>query len=174
MNAKNLWIMSGIPGSGKTTYCKEKIKKDGAVRVSRDDIRFALIDDDEEYFSHEDEVFREFIKIINEHLANNDVTDIYVDATHLNEKSRNKVLDKLHLKNTNINVINFLIDCDLAIKRNNMREGRAVVPEHVIRNMLNGYKPARAGEKYHYQYIMDIKVEEDRFIVNGYLGTEGD
>ncbi len=165
--------MSGIPGSGKSTYCKDKIKENGSVRVSRDDIRFALIDDNEEYFSHENEVFREFIRIINEYLANDDVTDIYVDATHLNEKSRNKVLDRLHLKNANINVINFFIDCDLAIKRNNMREGLAVVPEHVIRNMFNGYQPARPGEKYSYQYIIDIKVEEDKFVVNGYLGTEG-
>ena len=50
-----LYVMSGMPGSGKTHYCKEH-KNDG-IHVSRDAIRFALLEDGDNYFAHENEVY---------------------------------------------------------------------------------------------------------------------
>lgn len=153
--------MCGIPGSGKSTWCSKALKKPGAVRVSRDAIRFALLEEGEDYFAHEGDVYREFITAINEAIWNDDVTDILVDATHLNENSRNRLLRNLDLKNVTLNAVNFLIDLDLAWERNNMREGRAVVPYSVIRNMLNSYSPAVKGEKYDYQNIVNLKVTKE-------------
>lgn len=161
MKQKNLWVLCGIPGSGKSTWCEKAVKKPGAVRVSRDVIRFAMLEDDEDYFAHEDDVFREFIRIINEHLWNDDVTDVFVDATHLNENSRNKLLRNIDLKNVSLNAINFIVDLDLAWQRNKLREGRSVVPFTVIRNMFNSYRPARKGEKYDYDKVIDIKVTKE-------------
>ena len=58
-----LYVMIGCPGSGKSTYAKKHFPH--ALYVSRDEIRFNLIAENEEYFSKEDEVFTEFINAIN-------------------------------------------------------------------------------------------------------------
>jgi hypothetical protein len=52
--------MCGIPGSGKSTYLKTRFIQPPVV-VSRDEIRFKMVREDEEYFSHEKEVYNEFI-----------------------------------------------------------------------------------------------------------------
>lgn len=84
--SKTLFLMCGPAGVGKTTWIKaHKSKQD--VRISRDDIRFKLLKDGEDYFSHEKEVFSIFIKTINKYIEDISFTgNIYVDATHLNEK----------------------------------------------------------------------------------------
>ena len=58
-----LYVLCGIPGSGKSHFCKNH--KDDAVHVSRDAIRFALLEDDDDYFAHEDEVYEIFWEKIN-------------------------------------------------------------------------------------------------------------
>ena len=53
MKRKKVWILSGVPGSGKTTWVKEQIAKRGGVHCSRDEVRFAMLKDGEDYFAHE-------------------------------------------------------------------------------------------------------------------------
>jgi predicted kinase len=65
----DLFLMSGIPGAGKSTFLKNRIKKDTSVVISRDVIRFSIVKPEEDYFSHEDEVLAIFWKQINEALA---------------------------------------------------------------------------------------------------------
>ena len=90
-----LYLMCGIPGSGKSTWIKQnKIESDAVI--SRDVVRFSLVKEHEEYFSKETEVFYTFVDQINEAIDKGTST-IFVDATHINENSRNKVLDLLHL-----------------------------------------------------------------------------
>lgn len=41
----DLFIMMGVPGSGKTTLAKKLVEdKPNTIRVSRDDIRFSLLE----------------------------------------------------------------------------------------------------------------------------------
>ena len=51
-----LYILSGCPASGKSTFGKKMSKITGIPIVSRDEIRFSLLKDDEDYFSHEEDV----------------------------------------------------------------------------------------------------------------------
>lgn len=45
-NKRKIIFLRGIQGSGKSTYCREKMKKDSSfVCISRDDIRFTLYGD---------------------------------------------------------------------------------------------------------------------------------
>ena len=142
MKRKKIWLLSGLPGSGKSTWARQKITENGGIWCSRDEVRFSIVKEDEEYFSHENEVFNTWIKQINEALENPEVEDVYIDATHLNDKSRNKVLNRL-TKNTDIEKITnvlFLTPLETCLERNKQRSGRAVVPEEVIRNMAKTFQ----------------------------------
>lgn len=142
MKQKKVWLLSGLPGSGKSTWARQKIVENGGVWCSRDEVRFSIVKEDEEYFSHEDEVFNTWIKQINKALENPEVEDVYIDATHLNDKSRNKVLNRL-TKNTDIEKITnvlFLTPLETCLERNKQRSGRAVVPEEVIKNMAKTFQ----------------------------------
>ena len=62
---KTLYIMCGAPASGKTWFAKNKLcNGPGWYYVSRDEVRFSLLKDGDEYFSREDEVFDLFISKI--------------------------------------------------------------------------------------------------------------
>lgn len=155
---KTLYLLSGLPGSGKSTWARqllESLEPETAAWVSRDMIRFAMIKNDEDYFSHEDEVFENFIKGINAFIKHPFIQAIIVDATHLNDKSRNKVLSHLEL-NPEVEVINAVFDVPLQVclQRNAGRTGRARVSDNVIKRMNytfsmpnNSYKTIIINEK---------------------------
>ena len=91
--------MSGLPGSGKSTWIQQQLSKKGGFWASRDAVRFSMVAEDEPYFERETEVFNEWIRQICEALNNPLIEDIYIDATHLNDKSRNKTLSRLPKEN---------------------------------------------------------------------------
>lgn len=163
MKQKNLWLMCGIPGSGKSTWIREEKHtfSGNSVTISRDEVRFEMLKDDEDYFAHENEVFDTFCSYIQEAINSDEIDNIFVDATHLNQSSRNKVLNRLDLTNVVINPINFMVPLDVCLKRNAQRTGRAYVPESAIKRMANSFRPARDGEKYEYNYIVDVVWKED-------------
>ena len=133
------YIMVGCPGSGKSTYAKKNFPN--ALYVSRDEIRFSLVKENEEYFSKENEVFTDFINTINLGLAAGD--DVIADATHLNSKSRMKLLGSVDLDKTKTEVIAIVMQTplELCIKRNELRKGtRSYVPINVIKNMYKFFK----------------------------------
>ena len=84
-----LYIVMGTPGSGKSTWIQNHLDEH-SVWVSRDDVRFSMVAEDEEYFSKEKQVFKEYTRRINNALENG--YDVFADATHLNKASRNKLL----------------------------------------------------------------------------------
>lgn len=140
-----LIIMSGCPGSGKSTFAKEYFPN--AKYVSRDAIRFGIVREDEEYFSKEDEVFRRFIEEINEGMRES--VDVVADATHLNEKSRAKLLYNLKLNKDKYKVTVVYLKTSLAtcIERNENRKGtRAYVPKDIIKRMYFSCKAPNLEE----------------------------
>ena len=141
MKSKRVWLMSGLPGSGKSTWAKHQIAEKGGVWCSRDAVRFSMVREDEPYFERENEVFNAWISQICEALSNPIAEDIYVDATHLNDRSREKTLSRLPKENINkITNVVFLVPIEICLERNALRSGREVVPEDVIRNMKKTFK----------------------------------
>lgn len=137
LKKSRLWLMIGVPGSGKSTWIKNHrslFAEESAV-ISRDEIRFSMVKEDEEYFSKEKEVFAEYVAQTIKSLENN--VDTILDATHLNGSSRGKILRALkdNLNGVEINAIVIDTPLDRTIKQNDMREGREFVPISVIRRM---------------------------------------
>jgi predicted kinase len=150
IQSKKIYMLCGVPGSGKSTWAREQINKlDGkGIIISRDVIRFSMLGDDDAYFAHEDAVFDEFIKKIQEAINDQEHTSIFIDATHLNEKNRNKVLSRIWRMGDDVIIgVYFDIPLEECLRRNAQRTGRALVPETVIKNMYESLtKPLELDE----------------------------
>ena len=136
-NQKQLIIMCGVPGAGKSTWVKKHFMSfPGYTKVvSRDEIRFSIIKDDEDYFSHETEVYNKFIEEIKDGLEHCDTT--IADATHINEASRTKLLKALGNSLKDVKVIAVVLKSSLQVTlvQNEQREGRKLVPRGQVRRM---------------------------------------
>lgn len=141
----NLIMMIGIPGSGKSTVAKKWIPKGDTRYISRDDIRFKMVKEDEEYFSKEKEVFQEYLRQIDAAIARG-TRYIFADATHLNRASRKKVLSQLKNKPDIVCAFYLDVPIDIALERNAQRTGKTFVPETAIRNMWNSMQFPQADE----------------------------
>lgn len=141
----NLYILCGIPGCGKTTWTRNKMKENTSstdqkwVYVSRDEVRFSIIREEDDYFSKEKQVFNEFVNRICGNLSDAWVTNVIADATHLNENSRDKLINAIRRKRPNlplhITIVYFDIPLEVSKFRNAKREGRARVPDSVMDRM---------------------------------------
>ena len=45
MKSKTLWLIAGVPGSGKSTFLANQVNKPNAKIISREAIRFRLLVD---------------------------------------------------------------------------------------------------------------------------------
>ena len=158
MKQKRVFLICGIPGSGKSTWVRERIAKYGGHHISRDEIRFGLLDKyGGDYFSHEDEVINTFHNNINELLDSDEqCVDIYVDATHLTRSARLNVLRKICPNNAYMIAVWFDVPLELCLARNDKREGRARVPRQTIEDMFRRYsKPS----KYDFDEVWRVDAE---------------
>lgn len=158
---KNLWIMVGPPASGKTWFALNVLYKVGWGYVSRDDIRFSILKDGEDYFSHENEVYEKFVRTIIFMLKQDDVYNVIADATHLNWRSRKKLIDNIKyyigFSFKDINIIPVVINTDFETvkERNKKRFGRAAVPEENLKEIYYKYTDPQM-DPYKYTGIMYV------------------
>lgn len=161
MAKKQLWIMCGVPGTGKDYWIKNHIKSfNGSVGlVSRDEIRFSLLKEGEDYFAHETEVYNNYIGHLKTSLEHNDVT--IANATHLNSGSRGKLLRSLGnaIKAYDVEVNAMVIRNDLktCLKQNAQRVGRAVVPEANLKRMYSTFAMPSIAEGFDNIYVYKIE-----------------
>ena len=166
MSKKKLFVMCGNAGCGKSTWIKNNLHTfEGYTSVvSRDEIRFLLVPEGEDYFSKETEVYAKFIKDIQFGLEYAD--NVIVDATHINEGSRGKLLRRIGpaLKNVEVIAVVIKVPLKVSLDQNEKRKGsRAYVPRSTIRRMYHQftiptfeegfdkiyvYNPYKEGAKY--------------------------
>ena len=156
MKQKTVFLLCGIPASGKSTWARAHMTPT-TEWISRDKVRFSIVREDEEYFSHEDEVFDTFIAYINQTLENPEVDTIFIDATHISKGARRKVLSRIHKQNiTELNCVWFDVSLDTCLARNHLRTGRERVPETAIENMYKSKTyPSKTEEGFNTILIID-------------------
>ena len=152
----NLILICGQPACGKSTIANECIRKNpDVVWVSRDKIRFALLNDNEGYFNKENEVYKIFVDTICDNLSKG--KDVLVDQTNLTVNARNKLLNAIknkQVKYDRLYAIWVETSLETSLARNEQRAGRAYVPPEALTNMYNRREVPTKDEGFNDIYII--------------------
>lgn len=139
---RTIYIMSGIPGSGKSTYVSKYAGRDHII-LSRDEFRDHLRElyKSEEYYPvpapEEYEMWADYIK---ETMITHPHHTIWIDQCTPTQRSAEKLLKAISSAFTADDFVCFTVihtTLDQCLKRNALREGFEEVPPSVIRNIHN-------------------------------------
>ena len=157
---KKFWIMCGAPAAGKTTFAKKFFTSADMLYVSRDEIRFSMLEEGEDYFSHEKEVYTKFCDRLANGLLDNIHTDVIADATHLTWRSRKLLMVNLQARKVDFNhidIIPVVLNPALATlcSRNKQRLGRAQIPMENLVEMYDKFTNPK-GDPFKYTAVMEV------------------
>lgn len=132
---KKLIVLSGIPGSGKSTWTKEFVEKaeDGTVAVVSADINRLVIGGAKDNFDHEVDVWKKVYDDILMYSFEDSIQIVIADNTSISNKSRlqySKFKDLYELE-----LLLFRVPAEECIRRNAQRE--KPVPEDAMKRMIN-------------------------------------
>lgn len=150
-----LFLMIGCPGAGKSTFLKNNVNKESSEIVSRDKIRFSLLQENDHYFAREEEVLMIFYDTINKALKEG--KNVFVDQTSLTPKAREKLLEHLWHYDA-VNAIWIDEPLDICLARNAERQGtRGFVPESEVCKMHHRLVPPSLDEGFKRIYRYNSK-----------------
>ena len=138
-----LVILSGLPGSGKSTFVKdysEQAKKEGynVVVISSDEIR-KQVAGSYGNMNHENLVWASFnSNIINASKLDN--TIVILDATFLTNRKRYDYALKYKKYYRRIYLMVFVTEWEACLENNNNRDQEKWVPYHVMNNMRKSFE----------------------------------
>ena len=142
-----LEILIGLPASGKSSYCKDKLKENKDIEiVSSDAIREEVFGDVNDQ-SHNGEVFNIVFKRVREAILNN--RDVILDATNLSRKRRINFIKEM--PKTFIRAVVFAVPFEVCCERNAHRN--RVVPQSVMERMYKQFEVPSYAEGFD-----DIKI----------------
>ena len=151
----DIYLMCGVPGSGKSTCLKNIELEKNSIIISRDKIRYSIVKPEEDYFSHEDEVLKKFWEEINNALSAG--LNVYIDQTSLTPKARKWLLQHIEGYN-NAYIIWLDEELETCLERNELRAGtRAYVPRSVICRMFAQFIPPSIDEGFDAIFKYDSK-----------------
>lgn len=135
-----LYMLVGVPGSGKSTWLKSNLKPNSVV-LSTDDYIDEYAKNTNRTYS---EVINECFKGASEKLALDleyaiqNQFDIYWDQTNINKKIRAEALKKIPQNYKKIAVVFGVPDENELTKRINSRPGKNI-PVYVLRSMIETF-----------------------------------
>ena len=161
----NIRMVSGLPGSGKSTYVDEYSDPISDIVMSTDDTIQEICDDHEftynEGFSSlidfATKVYNKDVEFVNKY-HENIIGSIWIDQTNLSAKSRMKKLAQFKFPsyNTCYYFPLHLTNSEEWVRRLNSREGKTI-PDNVMSSMLSQYQPPTYSEG----WDQIFKVDED-------------
>lgn len=166
----NLIVMIGVAGIGKSYLAKHILDThEDCTIVSRDAIRFAKLQEDDDYFKYEDEVEANYYNAISAAIQTHEY--VIADATHITKKSRRKLFSNISLP-SGTKVIGVYVEAPLstALRQNAMRTGRARVPEDVIKRMFKQKVSPQENEPF--DEVIYISKDADMALGNGSDGIK--
>lgn len=132
-------IMSGVPGSGKTTYISERAVSPDNVVLHRDDFRDSLrtvFDTNANYFpvrAYEEQHL--WGRCIMETIERSSASNIWIDQTTPSMASLSKLIPYLPEKDVLIYVHRLNVPLGVAFLRNKQRNKDKLVPDNIIKSM---------------------------------------
>jgi predicted kinase len=144
---KDILMSIGISGLGKSTFLKQQVAGKPHIYICPDDIREELTGDASDQ-SRNWQVWKltydRFEKALR--ADSPESRTIVLDATFLNRKSREKVLNILRKRQAGdrLWIYEFPVNPQLAVERQKQRERQ--VPEHVIYQQAAKYEPLSTQE----------------------------
>ncbi len=144
------YILIGLPGSGKSTWIRNKQNKNDFVIVSSDDEIDKYAKSQNKTYS---EVFDEYIKIATSNMNSNLINaiknnqNIIWDQTNLSAKKRKGIISRLPKHYEKIAVV-FEVDDDTLKDRlyNRTKTEGKYIPNSIIENMKRTYEPPTKEE----------------------------
>ena len=128
-----LYMLIGLPASGKSTIAKEISKSEDAEIVSSDEIRKELLGDINDQ-SQNELVFKEVGKRIKDRLK---VGNVIYDATNIDYKKRRAFLQQLNKMEVKKIAVLIATPYEECLERNAKR--KRSVPEYVIKRMYHNF-----------------------------------
>lgn len=153
-----LIVLSGIPGSGKSTYCQEmaKLYEGSGTKVyviSSDDIRYEITGKYND-FNHEEEVWGRFNSRAYE-LSKEEKAIVILDATTLTNKQRYNYALRFKKAYKQIYLVVFNTQYEQCLAQNKMREEAKWVPEDVMERMQKRWEPIDRYTCFAYFYSVE-------------------
>lgn len=165
----DVWLTSGLPASGKSTWAKKFCAESGAVRLEMDCYREMM-----GFPAGSSEWTKDNEKLAFEAMLSNLVSlvkagrDVVLSNTHLNRKWALRYKQALQFEDVTFWLVSFHhVGLDTCIERDAARD--VTVGEDVIRRMFKGYQ----GVVVRKTNLTEAWLNEPLFVLKKYEGTPG-
>jgi predicted kinase len=127
------YILIGIPGSGKSTFIQTMIENNVKhAIVSSDEIRAFVYGD----ATVQGKIWSTFFGLIQTHLTDNKVDNLYIDTTACNAKDRRNLVNFIRSHAIgNVHIVGVYLNTPLSVCKERNANRTRVVPESVINKM---------------------------------------
>lgn len=159
MNMNYLFLLVGLPASGKSTYCKQYKNVREVVVLSSDEIREELLNDINDQTNNK-LVFDTLHKRAKAALKDGKI--VIYDATSLTKTIRKNIIDELKDYTKSIQCIYFNTPLKECIKRNKMRDKK--VPKKVIKRMAKKLEKPSFDEGFDIIFLENGRIYNERKI----------
>lgn len=157
-----LILVSGVPGSGKSTFCA-KYEERGKIAVFSSDETRKQLTGSYINFSKEKEMWQTLYNNAYTILTRFPEMDVILDATYLSENQRLKVWRNFCEVADDFCLVQFQLDPNLARKQNESRE--KVVPGDAFDAMLAKFQPVTAEELNYYGSVVIVRNRDTREVL---------
>lgn len=154
---RTLYLLSALPGSGKSTWAKRfKEKHQQAKIVSSDSLRTELLGKVDD-FSAEKLIWDTFLERIHEY-GKEEGAIVIADSTNLTNHYRTYYLDKTPEFDRHVLVL-FDLSFDQCERLNDLREGDKRVPLEAMRRMERQFEPLSKQVEARFDEVIHVGVD---------------